>query len=1838
MELADNSRGSINRKPKFVEIPSVPTSDHGSGTSSASSTSKRHDDVTLTSADDEPDPALMATLGLFLGDQRVSHVKTTSHHHPLLSQTNIIGNNNDIKKKQTTSPASTLSDKGIGSSVGSFDSEFRHTTSQFLPASSNPPYDVRSGSLDSRTHELAYSMEQQAPSHTRSSSDIIITDANAAKTSVTHPKLAEQSSVPLWNSDPRRGSKSSSLTSQPRPRRPSTRRQRPSISNSDANSIERAESDKHKLPQLCRDSPGHSTRSSVSSSRSVTPAVSVCEMSTASGNKNFPKSKSNSPTEPLPPPPPPPPEENGHYDITNELPPPPPPPPVEQSLPPPPLPPKNKIPQQLHSSVGLARQNSLISSKPDPPVYQRQQQQQSYINDFPPQFHLQADDTNSTASSTLKSRIRLSSDSTTTTVVTALECNDRPGQNAKRVWSQDQRREVPVPMSHSPLTPSMSTSALGRTESTGRLMHHHHHHAATRKPAHGSTSALWEAARPHSLSAPTPYPNQNEPASNDRNTPSPNTYDDGTFSRQSMKRSSTRSNPGERRRPDPKAVRFAPYRHPEVTLQPLAFDISLAVASETKFVGREWVFSETLVALTTNDLKTNKGVIITGAAGHGKTALIDHLVSFSYHGSKKQGFSTLRSESDTMQRLSHSAAMVRSSSPLSNSRQFYHPGTNNNHLLVGSNQSSRTNSPAFGSTASSRAGSQSSLTEDNCRKLASQVVAFHFCQAENNSTCYVPEFLHSVAAQLSQAPQLTSYRELLLNEPHLQNILSIRSCIQNPIQAFSKGIVEPLVRLRKANKLPRSNLVIAIDALNEAELYRPDYGLSIFTFLQRHLQEFPDFLKVVATLRTEDRNLAENLPVSFVSLDGDTAHIVRDSQLYINHRISSSQALSNLTLSGKSDPTVTQKHLGQHLIKTSKGNFLFLRLTLDLIEKGSIVPKSSGFKVIPVSVHEVFLLMCNLRFMSYTSFDDVRDVIAVALASLYPLKDDHIYQAVCSGLPPNQLPKAKFKSQMDMLSELLVLAPSGGRIFFHSCFREWLLDQTHQVQKTGTLQSSSKFRVDVKHGHALLATVLSLQPPTRLHKHATLELAHHVLKAGMFKNQSKQSGMSSSEQNASFMARSSQQLTEALSSLRNLFFPNMKVSKLLLRSGANPNTPTEVFSNATPLSVVAHTGCIELATLLLMFGADVNQPAINGMAALTFAAAAGRHQVVDLLLRYRPALNQVDQNGQTALLHAILRGHTDVAKLLLTCDLYASQQHRNFAAQQAVVAAATIGDMKLIQYLLEHEAFQCDVNAVEATHGESPLTSAAAHGKSSVCEFLIRNTKANVEARNKSGANALLCAVKQGEWDTADLLLNLGASLESRDPAGKTPLITASCNGHLGVLELLLSRGASVVAADREGLTALSWAALQGHAPCVRSLVERHANVAHRDASGRTALDLASFYGDPQIVDLLLDAGSDISHVDASGMCALDRAIGCQNIAVVSRLLRRGAEIALTSWAMSSGKADVTAVLLNKSLEDGNTLYKAFDFVSASEIYARALKHIGELSTSRHDRPQQHGKMADLSAHLLLGYSRCLRKLGDLDGAESSATRALELKPLWHEALYARARVLREAGRLNAALCDVIEAEKSAPPHNMKEIRRLIERIKEEVRRGVSKNSRPPSTTSEMNIPHRSRVNSTSSYHGNRSRGASPSEMSRSFQAPRTEQQRQLNPLYTGNPGQLGRGNSQESLAESMLSLSSYEPSRSRRDLSNVSRRAPPRTNPHWRPRVPDFQRSYSEDHRAPNPAYPQHGDRRHFDDDTRSLCADVDHVTLDGWSSHPTYNGPIQNGYRYQATEPARTSFVTNL
>lgn len=60
------------------------------------------------------------------------------------------------------------------------------------------------------------------------------------------------------------------------------------------------------------------------------------------------------------------------------------------------------------------------------------------------------------------------------------------------------------------------------------------------------------------------------------------------------------------------------------------------------------------------------------------------------------------------------------------------------------------------------------IISDDVKSLASRVVAYHFCQADNNGTCLIPEFVHSLAAQLCQAPQLNLYRQHVLTEFDLQ--------------------------------------------------------------------------------------------------------------------------------------------------------------------------------------------------------------------------------------------------------------------------------------------------------------------------------------------------------------------------------------------------------------------------------------------------------------------------------------------------------------------------------------------------------------------------------------------------------------------------------------------------------------------------------------------------------------------------------------------------------------------------------------------------------------------------------------------------------------------------------------------------------------------------------------------------------------------------------------------------------------------------------------------------------------------------------------------------------------
>lgn len=1071
-------------------------------------------------------------------------------------------------------------------------------------------------------------------------------------------------------------------------------------------------------------------------------------------------------------------------------------------------------------------------------------------------------------------------------------------------------------------------------------------------------------------------------------------------------------------------VRFAPYRPPDISLKPLLFEVP-SITTESVFVGRDWVFHEIDAQLQSSNASVNQGVVIVGNIGFGKTAIISRLVALSCHGTRMR--------------------QIASDSPHASPKHV-----DANRELPLTQAPSAHSSIASGSCPGTP--EMRRRQEEAMRRLASQVVAYHYCQADNAYTCLVPEFVHNVAALLCRSPQLTAYREQLLREPHLQSMLSLRSCVQDPMASFRRGVLEPLENLHKERKIPDEDFIILIDGLNEAEFHKPDYGDTIVSFLSKMIGNFPSWLKLIVTVRTSLQEITKLLPFHRIFLDRleENEAIDQDLQAYILHRIhSSSEIQNNISLNGKMDNTTFGK-LSSHLKTLSQGSYLYLKLTFDLIEKGYLVLKSSSYKVVPVSLSEVYLLQCNMKFPTQSSFDRVMPLLNVAVASLHPLTDEHIFQAINAGSIEGTLEWEDFQQRMENLSMFLIKRRDMTRMFVHPSFREWLIWR-EEGEKT-------KFLCDPRSGHTLLAFWFSRQEG-KLNRQQTIELGHHILKAHIFKGMSKKVGVSSSILQGLWISYSTEGLSMALASLRNLYTPNIKVSRLLILGGANINYRTEVLNNAPILCVQSHLGYTEMVALLLEFGANVDASSESGLTPLGYAAAAGFLSIVVLLCKKRAKVDHLDKNGQCALVHAALRGHLEVVKFLIQCDwTMAGQQQGVFkksqAIQQALIAAASMGYTEIVSYLLdlpekdEEEVERAQINSFDSLWGETALTAAAGRGKLDVCRLLLEQGAA-VAQPNRRGAVPLFSTVRQGHWQIVDLLLTHGADVNMADKQGRTPLMMAASEGHLGTVDFLLAQGASIALMDKEGLTALSWACLKGHLSVVRSLVDNGAATDHADKNGRTPLDLAAFYGDAEVVQFLVDHGAMIEHVDYSGMRPLDRAVGCRNTSVVVTLLKKGAKIGPATWAMATSKPDIMIILLSKLMEEGDMFYKKGKVKEAAQRYQYALKKF-----PREGFGEDLKTFRELKVSLLLNLSRCRRKMNDFGMAEEFATKALELKPKSYEAYYARARAKRSSRQFAAALEDLKEAIKLCP--NNREIQRLLMRVEEECRQMQQQQQPPP--------------------------------------------------------------------------------------------------------------------------------------------------------------------------------------
>jgi uncharacterized protein len=295
-----------------------------------------------------------------------------------------------------------------------------------------------------------------------------------------------------------------------------------------------------------------------------------------------------------------------------------------------------------------------------------------------------------------------------------------------------------------------------------------------------------------------------------------------------------------------------------------------------------------------------------------------------------------------------------------------------------------------------------------------------------------------------------------------------------------------------------------------------------------------------------------------------------------------------------------------------------------------------------------------------------------------------------------------------------------------------------------------------------------------------------------------------------------------------------------------------VLAGAADLRMVEAARTQDHATIqtLLREHADVNARQGDGATALHWAAYWDDPVMVDLLIGAGANVNATNDLGVTPL---ALASSGAIANRLLAAG--ANPNLVTTAGVSPLMNAARAGSTDIVTALLEHGA---DVNAQEKTRGQTALMWAVSERHPDTVRVLLQGgadvrvrTRANpqlfytgepsgagrnasdwvMETIDNGGSTALLFAARQGDLESAKLLLAAGANPNDVAANGMSPLVLASFSGHGNVAALLLNKDANPNAANT-GYAALDAAVLRGDTELVKALLAYGANPNSRITKG----------------------------------------------------------------------------------------------------------------------------------------------------------------------------------------------------------------------------------------------------------------------------------------------------------------------------------------------------------------------------------------------------------------------
>ena len=269
---------------------------------------------------------------------------------------------------------------------------------------------------------------------------------------------------------------------------------------------------------------------------------------------------------------------------------------------------------------------------------------------------------------------------------------------------------------------------------------------------------------------------------------------------------------------------------------------------------------------------------------------------------------------------------------------------------------------------------------------------------------------------------------------------------------------------------------------------------------------------------------------------------------------------------------------------------------------------------------------------------------------------------------------------------------------------------------------------------------------------------------------------------------------------------------------------------------------IALVRALLDEGIDVNTARADGATALLWAAHWDDGEAVELLVRAGADVNAADDHGVTPLARARENASASMVDRLLAAGANPDAAQAN--GLTPLMTAARTGNLDVVRALLTGGA---DINAATAATDETAVMWAVAERRPDIVRALVERG-ADVHPRARQAFSPLIAAARNGDIDTAKVLLAAGARVNDTGVDGAHALPYAIVAGQSAFAHFLLEQGADPNGAI-DGVTALH-AASGSVDTWLKAWNRRHGG--RRARAGRLKLDERL-----PLVDALLARGAD---------------------------------------------------------------------------------------------------------------------------------------------------------------------------------------------------------------------------------------------------------------------------------------------------------------------------------------------------------------------------------------------